>query len=577
VTDEGQEGEGPPKLERVKPAAPGASFGLNAPTVTAAAAIAAGLPFEGRLEQNSALHLCYLAAAVQGTGRLDIDTDRGCFTFHYKRGVIEHASSNAPEDDLGAFLVDRGVVKPEAVVDAGRMVTEFSGDLVAALANLRLMNPAESFRTLQEHGNRVVARALAAERGVCRWDPTAKAPQSAFPIGSKWGVLCDAARKLDGLAVRKLLGDRAHRRASRAGGRVDLAELKLNAQEARAASLFNGSTTAAQVAEARPGEVDVVYRTALLLGEAELLAFGDVVSAPAQPPAAPAPSPAATPSPAAPPPAPAAAPAQVAPPPAPAAPQAPASARPAAAPPPRPPAAKPAPPKPAAPAAAPAPVVDAAAMRAFHDKIKEADHFEALGMKREATGAQIKIAYFQLAKVYHPDAGQQGESEDLKKLRADIFARLGEAWGVLGDEGRRAAYVQELASGGKPDVDVSAIFKAEELFQKATVYVKTRQYDKALPALREAAALNDEPEFGVWIAWVEFLTASDQKRQHAASAAAIEAALKKVPRCMPGYLFLGQMGKLVGQLDLAEKHLKRGLALDPDHADLTRELKYLRK
>jgi hypothetical protein len=37
------------------------------------------------------------------------------------------------------------------------------------------------------------------------------------------------------------------------------------------------------------------------------------------------------------------------------------------------------------------------------------------------------------------------------------------------------------------------------------------------------------------------------------------------------------MAKLTGDLSLAEKHLKRGLQVAPEHADLQRELKYLRK
>jgi curved DNA-binding protein CbpA len=221
---------------------------------------------------------------------------------------------------------------------------------------------------------------------------------------------------------------------------------------------------------------------------------------------------------------------------------------------------------------------DASALEAFHARVRAADHFEALGVKREATTSQIKIAYFQLAKSYHPDAGPPGEPEEIKKLRADIFARLGEAWGILGEDAKRAEYLRVLASGGAADVDVSAIFKAEELFQKATVFVKTRQYERALETLDEAAKLNgEEPEFDIWKAWVEFLLAQDRKRQRTASATVIEAALKKVPRCMPGYLFLGQMAKLEGEVELAEKHLKRGLALDPQHAEIVRELKYLRR
>ena len=48
-------------------------------------------------------------------------------------------------------------------------------------------------------------------------------------------------------------------------------------------------------------------------------------------------------------------------------------------------------------------------------------------------------------------------------------------------------------------------------------------------------------------------------------------------RCALGYLFLGQMAKLTGDLALAERHLRRGLAVAPEHVDLVRELRYLRK
>jgi hypothetical protein len=37
------------------------------------------------------------------------------------------------------------------------------------------------------------------------------------------------------------------------------------------------------------------------------------------------------------------------------------------------------------------------------------------------------------------------------------------------------------------------------------------------------------------------------------------------------------MAKLAGDLAAAEKHLKRGLAVAPEHLELQRELKYLRK
>jgi hypothetical protein len=107
----GDEGGGqPPRLDRVKPAAPGASRGLSAREVTAAAGIAAGLSWSGPLAAGGALHLYYLAAAAQASGRLELATDRGRFRLHFKRGAVEHASSDAPEDDIGRFLVARGAL-----------------------------------------------------------------------------------------------------------------------------------------------------------------------------------------------------------------------------------------------------------------------------------------------------------------------------------------------------------------------------------------------------------------------------------------------------------------------------------
>lgn len=201
-----------------------------------------------------------------------------------------------------------------------------------------------------------------------------------------------------------------------------------------------------------------------------------------------------------------------------------------------------------------------------------------LGVQRNATAPQLKIAYFQLAKTYHPDAAPADDPPDAHKLRVDIFSRLSEAWGVLGDEQARIKYLQELASGGAGQVDVMAILKAEQVFHMATILVKTRQYDEARAKLDEAIQLNgDEPEFGVWKAWVEFLLAPDKKKAQSAAAAAIEQGLKKNGRCLPGYLFLGQMAKLLGDGALAEKHLRRGLAVDPQNQELVRELKYLKK
>jgi curved DNA-binding protein CbpA len=212
----------------------------------------------------------------------------------------------------------------------------------------------------------------------------------------------------------------------------------------------------------------------------------------------------------------------------------------------------------------------------FH--AKETDFFQILGVPREATGAQIKVAYFQLAKAYHPDTVPIGTPPEIKQLCADLFGRIGEAWGVLGEDASRHEYLEGLKTGAGVDVDVMNILHAENVFQEATLLVKARRYDEAVPRLLEAIKLNpDEAEFGMWKAWCDFLLAAEKKKVYPGAAGAIEGGHKKNPNCAQGYLFLGQMAKLMGELDQAEKQLKRGLGVAPEHSELQRELKYLRK
>jgi curved DNA-binding protein CbpA len=224
------------------------------------------------------------------------------------------------------------------------------------------------------------------------------------------------------------------------------------------------------------------------------------------------------------------------------------------------------------------PALDQASLEALYGRMKDADHFAVLGVKQDATAGQIKIAYFQLAKVYHPDAVAADAPPAARKLCADLFAKVSEAWSVLGDEASRTAYLEALASGGTADVDVARIFEAENLFQTGMLFVKGRRYDEGLKKFTEAIALNpDEAEFAMWKVWCEFVLADDKRKRLASATAALDGELRRNPRCAQGYLFLGQMAKIAGDLALAEKQLKRGLDIAPDHIDLKRELKYLGK
>jgi len=70
------------------------------------------------------------------------------------------------------------------------------------------------------------------------------------------------------------------------------------------------------------------------------------------------------------------------------------------------------------------------------------DYYATMGVARDATADQIKQAYRKLARKYHPDVSKEADAEAR-------FKELGEAYEVLKDAEKRAAYDQ-LGSGPRP-------------------------------------------------------------------------------------------------------------------------------
>ena len=81
--------------------------------------------------------------------------------------------------------------------------------------------------------------------------------------------------------------------------------------------------------------------------------------------------------------------------------------------------------------------------------MSDRDYYEVLGVDRNASAADIKKAYRRLAMKYHPDRNGGDKEAEAK------FKEVGEAYEVLGDEQKRAAYdrfgkagVNQGAAGG---------------------------------------------------------------------------------------------------------------------------------
>ncbi|WP_309890473.1 DUF4388 domain-containing protein [Archangium sp.] len=237
--------------------------------------------------------------------------------------------------------------------------------------------------------------------------------------------------------------------------------------------------------------------------------------------------------------------------------------------------------KPAAPAAAPAPAApatnDIPTLRELAAQLKDQNHFERLGLGADTPGPAVKLAYFKLAKLYHPDTLPPGAPPELEKLKADIFGYIGDAYRTLSDDKSRAAYIEELKSGGsKQDsqVDVEAILKSEELFRKSGHYIKARRFADAVKLLDEAIQLNpEEPEFFAWRGYARFFTFEDKKAGYAEAYRDLQHCLKKNEKVASAHYFLGVIAKLCGDNSGALKHFQRTVEIQPNHIDAQREIR----
>ena len=64
------------------------------------------------------------------------------------------------------------------------------------------------------------------------------------------------------------------------------------------------------------------------------------------------------------------------------------------------------------------------------------DYYEVLGVSRDVDGKELKKAYRKLAMKYHPDRNPDDKDADEK------FKEATEAYEILGDEQKRAAYLE---------------------------------------------------------------------------------------------------------------------------------------
>jgi tetratricopeptide (TPR) repeat protein len=83
------------------------------------------------------------------------------------------------------------------------------------------------------------------------------------------------------------------------------------------------------------------------------------------------------------------------------------------------------------------------------DALPGQDHYQVLGVTVVSTSAEIKKAYFRLAKSYHPDRHFDPAMADLKQKLEALFDRVHKGYTVLSDLAKRVEYDLEVKKAAK--------------------------------------------------------------------------------------------------------------------------------
>ena len=487
------------------------------------------------------------------TGVLRFSQGSARRTIHFVKGSIVHAASEVPKEHLGEVLVRLGSLNRADADRAGETVLREHKRLGEVLMAMGLFDRGHLEDALALHAHEIL---LLIFQGSGEGDYEFEAAENEVAQGeftlklSTGEIILDAVRRVrDPDVIRYALGDIDRVLALSNDPLLRFQRITLSPTDGFILSRIDGTLSAREVMQLLSLPAEDVQRS--LFG---LLCTGVVEQAPGPPkaPARPAPR-------------------QV-----------------------RPPAPRPEPPRPPPAAPTPAAVEPSAETKTKRKEIAEAhetlrtkNHFEILGIERTATDAQVKEAYFRLAKRFHPDTHHDPNMADLRDKLEAVFIRLGEAYEVLRNPRSRGAYESDLASRAPrpaptpaaaaapspvpipvpamdPAVAAQSVRRAEKYMEQEKYWDATQLLEAAIPVLegkqKQRARLDLARVYTKNPNWV-----------HQAEETLHEV-VRDDPKNAEAYLALGHLYKAGGLRSRSLAMFRKVVELKPDHEEALTEL-----
>ncbi len=208
----------------------------------------------------------------------------------------------------------------------------------------------------------------------------------------------------------------------------------------------------------------------------------------------------------------------------------------------------------------------------------EQDYFTLLGVSESDSRDQVRKAYYNLVKKYHPD--RFFEQDVLPELRDKVnalFQRISDAHETLSDATAKARYVSDRrGESSRTTTSLETILEAETAFQKGMGLFRAKKYSEAQTNFAKALTLSpNEAEYLMYQAWSAYKANNKSAEAVVAARKNLMRATELNPKLSLAHLYLGYICKDEGNEHEAQRRFERAIQCNPKCTEALREIRLM--
>ncbi len=211
------------------------------------------------------------------------------------------------------------------------------------------------------------------------------------------------------------------------------------------------------------------------------------------------------------------------------------------------------------------------------NRMEETNYFEWFGLSHDSPVGAIKKAYFQMAKLFHPDS-LIDEPDVYRSLAEALFSSYSTAYETLSDEEARDRYVRKRIFGEKDENDlamekVQRILGAENSFKTGLRFLNAGKLRDALRHFKAAVeSYDEESEYVAYYGYALFRARLATEPESAEDGLdLIRKAIQLKEMAPKPYHLLGKAYLAKGEPLMAKRWLRKSLKLLPDNPEALRD------